>query len=75
MRSRKRKPDEHEPAGADDIPAKATPGRKLDFVRAEQAQGRPLPMGGRRSNGAPAILNIALGQPRKKPDETRPSRA
>lgn len=48
-------------AGVDDFLAEATPERKLDYIRAEQAQGRLVAMCGDGSNDAPALAQADVG--------------
>lgn len=48
-------------AGVDDFLAEATPERKLDYIRSEQAQGRLIAMCGDGSNDAPALAQADVG--------------
>lgn len=48
-------------AGVDDFLAEATPERKLELIRAEQAQGRLVAMCGDGSNDAPALAQADVG--------------
>ncbi|MFC0341173.1 potassium-transporting ATPase subunit KdpB [Paracoccus niistensis] len=48
-------------AGVDDFLAEATPERKLDYIRSEQAQGRLVAMCGDGSNDAPALAQADVG--------------
>ena len=48
-------------AGVDDFLAEATPGRKLELIRAEQAEGRLVAMCGDGSNDAPALAQADVG--------------
>ncbi|AGT11025.1 potassium-transporting ATPase subunit KdpB [Paracoccus aminophilus] len=48
-------------AGVDDFLAEATPERKLELIRAEQAQGRMVAMCGDGSNDAPALAQADVG--------------
>jgi potassium-transporting ATPase ATP-binding subunit len=48
-------------AGVDDFLAEATPERKLEYIRAEQAQGRLVAMCGDGSNDAPALAQADVG--------------
>ena len=48
-------------AGVDDFLAEATPERKLDLIRREQAQGRLVAMCGDGSNDAPALAQADVG--------------
>jgi K+-transporting ATPase ATPase B chain len=48
-------------AGVDDFLAEATPEKKLDLIRAEQAQGRLIAMCGDGSNDAPALAQADVG--------------
>jgi len=48
-------------AGVDDFLAEATPERKLDYIRGEQAQGRLVAMCGDGSNDAPALAQADVG--------------
>jgi potassium-transporting ATPase ATP-binding subunit len=48
-------------AGVDDFLAQATPERKLDFIRAEQAKGRMVAMCGDGTNDAPALAQADVG--------------
>ena len=48
-------------AGVDDFLAEATPERKLDLIRAEQAEGRLVAMCGDGSNDAPALAQADVG--------------
>uniref|UniRef100_UPI0025CE2FDF potassium-transporting ATPase subunit KdpB n=1 Tax=uncultured Paracoccus sp. TaxID=189685 RepID=UPI0025CE2FDF len=48
-------------AGVDDFLAEATPERKLDYIRAEQAQGRLVAMCGDGANDAPALAQADVG--------------
>jgi len=48
-------------AGVDDFLAEATPERKLDLIRAEQADGRLVAMCGDGSNDAPALAQADVG--------------
>ena len=48
-------------AGVDDFLAEATPERKLDYIRTEQAQGRLVAMCGDGSNDAPALAQADVG--------------
>ncbi|MEP7239512.1 MAG: potassium-transporting ATPase subunit KdpB [Devosia sp.] len=48
-------------AGVDDFLAEATPERKLDYIRREQADGRLVAMCGDGSNDAPALAQADVG--------------
>ncbi|WP_372002234.1 potassium-transporting ATPase subunit KdpB [Tistrella mobilis] len=48
-------------AGVDDVLAEATPERKLELIRAEQAKGRMVAMCGDGSNDAPALAQADVG--------------
>jgi K+-transporting ATPase ATPase B chain len=48
-------------AGVDDFLAEATPERKLDLIRAEQAEGKLVAMCGDGSNDAPALAQADVG--------------
>lgn len=48
-------------AGVDDFLAEATPERKLELIREEQAQGRMVAMCGDGSNDAPALAQADVG--------------
>jgi K+-transporting ATPase ATPase B chain len=48
-------------AGVDDFLAEATPEKKLDLIRAEQAAGRLVAMCGDGSNDAPALAQADVG--------------
>ncbi len=48
-------------AGVDDFLAEATPERKLELIRAEQAKGRLVAMCGDGSNDAPALAQADVG--------------
>ncbi|KAA5598167.1 potassium-transporting ATPase subunit KdpB [Blastochloris sulfoviridis] len=48
-------------AGVDDFLAEATPERKLDLIRREQAEGRLVAMCGDGSNDAPALAQADVG--------------
>ncbi len=48
-------------AGVDDFLAEATPEKKLDLIRNEQAQGRLVAMCGDGSNDAPALAQADVG--------------
>jgi potassium-transporting ATPase ATP-binding subunit len=48
-------------AGVDDFLAEATPKRKLELIRAEQAQGKLLAMCGDGTNDAPALAQANVG--------------
>ncbi len=48
-------------AGVDDFLAEATPERKLELIRAEQADGRLVAMCGDGSNDAPALAQADVG--------------
>jgi len=48
-------------AGVDDFLAEATPERKLELIRAEQAEGRLVAMCGDGSNDAPALAQADVG--------------
>jgi potassium-transporting ATPase ATP-binding subunit len=48
-------------AGVDDFLAEATPERKLELIRAEQARGRLVAMCGDGSNDAPALAQADVG--------------
>ena len=48
-------------AGVDDVLAEATPERKLELIRAEQARGRMVAMCGDGSNDAPALAQADVG--------------
>ena len=48
-------------AGVDDFLAEATPERKLELIRAEQARGRLIAMCGDGSNDAPALAQADVG--------------
>ena len=48
-------------AGVDDFLAEATPERKLELIRAEQAKGRLIAMCGDGSNDAPALAQADVG--------------
>lgn len=48
-------------AGVDDYLAEATPERKLEYIRNEQAQGRLVAMCGDGSNDAPALAQADVG--------------
>ncbi len=48
-------------AGVDDFLAEATPERKLELIRAEQAQGKLVAMCGDGSNDAPALAQADVG--------------
>jgi K+-transporting ATPase ATPase B chain len=48
-------------AGVDDFLAEATPERKLELIRDEQAQGRLVAMCGDGSNDAPALAQADVG--------------
>jgi len=48
-------------AGVDDFLAQATPEKKLDLIRAEQAQGRLVAMCGDGTNDAPALAQADVG--------------
>ncbi|MEI6559061.1 MAG: potassium-transporting ATPase subunit KdpB [Rhodospirillaceae bacterium] len=48
-------------AGVDDFLAEATPERKLDLIRSEQARGRLVAMCGDGSNDAPALAQADVG--------------
>jgi potassium-transporting ATPase ATP-binding subunit len=48
-------------AGVDDFLAEATPERKLERIRAEQAQGRLVAMTGDGTNDAPALAQADVG--------------
>ncbi len=50
-----------EEAGVDDFLAEATPERKLDLIRDEQAQGRLVAMTGDGTNDAPALAQADVG--------------
>jgi len=48
-------------AGVDDFLAEATPERKMELIRAEQAQGRLVAMTGDGTNDAPALAQADVG--------------
>lgn len=48
-------------AGVDDVLAEATPERKLELIRKEQAEGRLVAMCGDGSNDAPALAQADVG--------------
>jgi potassium-transporting ATPase ATP-binding subunit len=48
-------------AGVDDVLAEATPERKLELIRAEQAAGRLVAMTGDGTNDAPALAQADVG--------------
>ncbi|WP_354700381.1 Potassium-transporting ATPase ATP-binding subunit [Paraconexibacter sp. AEG42_29] len=48
-------------AGVDDFLAEATPERKLELIRAEQAEGRLVAMTGDGTNDAPALAQADVG--------------
>lgn len=48
-------------AGVDDFIAEATPEKKLDYIRAEQAAGKLVAMCGDGSNDAPALAQADIG--------------
>ena len=48
-------------AGVDDFLAEATPERKLELIRSEQAQGRLVAMTGDGTNDAPALAQADVG--------------
>jgi K+-transporting ATPase ATPase B chain len=48
-------------AGVDDFLAQATPEKKLEFIRAEQAKGRMVAMCGDGTNDAPALAQADVG--------------
>jgi potassium-transporting ATPase ATP-binding subunit len=48
-------------AGVDDFIAEATPEKKLEFIRAEQAKGHMVAMCGDGSNDAPALAQADIG--------------
>ena len=48
-------------AGVDDFLAEATPERKLELIRSEQAEGRLVAMCGDGSNDAPALAQADVG--------------
>ena len=48
-------------AGVDDYIAEATPEKKLEFIRAEQAKGHMVAMCGDGSNDAPALAQADIG--------------
>ncbi|MBI1187313.1 MAG: potassium-transporting ATPase subunit KdpB [Alphaproteobacteria bacterium] len=48
-------------AGVDDFLAQATPEKKLDLIRAEQAKGRLIAMCGDGTNDAPALAQADVG--------------
>jgi len=48
-------------AGVDDFLAEATPEKKLELIRAEQAEGRMVAMCGDGSNDAPALAQADVG--------------
>lgn len=48
-------------AGVDDFIAEASPEKKLDFIRAEQAKGHMVAMCGDGSNDAPALAQADIG--------------
>ncbi len=48
-------------AGVDDFLAEATPERKLEFIKAEQAKGRLVAMCGDGANDAPALAQADVG--------------
>jgi K+-transporting ATPase ATPase B chain len=48
-------------AGVDDFLAQATPERKLELIRAEQAKGRLIAMCGDGTNDAPALAQADVG--------------
>ncbi|MEN2979479.1 potassium-transporting ATPase subunit KdpB [Tistrella bauzanensis] len=48
-------------AGVDDVLAEATPERKLELIRAEQAEGRMVAMCGDGTNDAPALAQADVG--------------
>jgi K+-transporting ATPase ATPase B chain len=50
-----------EEAGVDDFLAEATPERKMELIRAEQAQGRLVAMTGDGTNDAPALAQADVG--------------
>ncbi|MDX6204743.1 MAG: potassium-transporting ATPase ATP-binding subunit, partial [Frankiales bacterium] len=50
-----------EEAGVDDFLAEATPERKLELIRAEQASGRLVAMTGDGTNDAPALAQADVG--------------
>jgi K+-transporting ATPase ATPase B chain len=50
-----------EEAGVDDFLAEATPERKLELIRAEQAEGRLVAMTGDGTNDAPALAQADVG--------------
>jgi len=50
-----------EEAGVDDFLAEATPERKLELIRAEQANGRLVAMTGDGTNDAPALAQADVG--------------
>ena len=50
-----------EQAGVDDFLAEATPQRKLELIRAEQAGGRLVAMAGDGTNDAPALAQADVG--------------
>jgi K+-transporting ATPase ATPase B chain len=50
-----------EEAGVDDVLAEATPERKLELIRAEQADGRLVAMTGDGTNDAPALAQADVG--------------
>src|SRR5262245_46633177 len=50
-----------EEAGVDDFLAEATPERKLELIKTEQAQGRLVAMTGDGTNDAPALAQADVG--------------
>ena len=50
-----------EEAGVDDFLAEATPERKMELIRAEQAEGRLVAMTGDGTNDAPALAQADVG--------------
>ncbi len=61
-------------AGVDDFLAEATPERKLELIRKEQAEGRLVAMCGDGSNDAPALAqaDVGVAMNRARPPPRRP---
>ena len=61
-------------AGVDDFLAEATPEKKLDWIRREQAGGRLVAMCGDGSNDAPALAQADVGRRDELGHASRPRR-